>query len=143
MNDAIDRLAEVGAATVRVDAGRWTPDSALDELAKALKFPDHFGRNMDALADCLFEVVSGEYGFAGTATRRVLAIYQFEAFAIGFPERSAMLVSALYESAIVALKLGAPFLVLLQSDDPDLHLAPVGATMIGWNRAEFQRSRRS
>ncbi len=143
MNETINRLEADGAATVRVDAGRWTDDQMLTDLAEALSFPAYFGKNLDALADCLFDVVSGEYGFDPDSSMRILSIYQFEAYARNAPEQSSALLEILHDTAILALKLGRPFLVLLQSDDPDLRLPTVGATAIGWNRAEFQRTKRS
>ena len=33
-----------------------TPDAVYDYLAAELRFPDYFGRNLDALHDCLTDV---------------------------------------------------------------------------------------
>ncbi len=143
LNDAIDALERRGAQTVRVDAGDWQADTALASLANALDFPDHFGNNLDALADCLFDVVSGEYGFAVGSSIKVLAIYQFDSFVSASATRAAQVLDVMYESALVGLKLGKPFLVLLQSDDGDLSLPEVGSQSIGWNRAEFSSSTRT
>jgi hypothetical protein len=56
--DAGDSLAEAARlldfAVLRVDlAGATTKDRVLDRFATALRFPDWFGRNFDALADSL------------------------------------------------------------------------------------------
>lgn len=142
LNDAIESLEARGASTVRVDAGNWASDTALASLANSLDFPDHFGNNLDALADCLFDVVSGEYGYPEGSTMKLLAIYQFDSFVAADPSRAAGVVDVLYETAIMGLKLGKPFLVLLQSDDGSLALPPVRAQAIGWNRAEFSTSKR-
>lgn len=53
--DEADRQARSrGYLVVRID-GREVPDKAalLARLAEALRFPDYFGRNLDALYDCL------------------------------------------------------------------------------------------
>ncbi len=143
LNRAIEDLERRDAAIVRLDAGSWFRDSALLALADALDFPEHFGRNLDALSDCLFDVVAGETGFGKHDGTRILAIYQFDSLVQNDPTFAHELVEILFENAIMALKLGRPFLVMLQTDDPELTLPTVGATPIGWNRAEFGRSTRS
>ncbi len=143
LNRAIEELEKRDAAVVRLDAGGWSRDTALVALADALDFPDHFGRNLDALSDCLFDVVSGNCGFGDSRGTRVLAIYQFDSLATADPTFAHQLTEILFESAIMGLKLGRPFLVALQSDDPDLSLPSVGTTHIGWNGAEFGRSTRN
>ena len=35
-----------------------TPDAVYDYLTEELRFPDYFGRNLDALHDCLTDVAS-------------------------------------------------------------------------------------
>jgi hypothetical protein len=142
LNRAIEELERHNAAVARLDAGSWSQETALMALADALNFPDHYGRNLDALSDCLFDVVAGETGFGDGASTRVLAIYQFDSLVRNDPTFAYQLVDILFENAIMGLKLGLPFLVMLQTDDPELKLPPVGATPIGWNRAEFGRSTR-
>ena len=39
---------------VQLSAAGWdTPEKAHEELAKALHFPEYYGKNLDALHDCL------------------------------------------------------------------------------------------
>ncbi len=142
LNTAIEKLESRGAHTIRVDAGSWESDTVLASLANALEFPNHFGKNLDALADCLFDAVSGEYGYPADAPLKLLAIYQFDSFVSVDPEKAKAVLDILYEAAIMGLKLGKPFLVLLQSDDGALTLPSVGTQSISWNRAEFSSSRR-
>jgi hypothetical protein len=143
LNRAIEELKKRDAAVVRLDAGAWSRETALMAMADALDFPDHFGRNLDALSDCLFDVVSGNCGFDDSRGTRVLAIYQFDSLAHTDPTFAHQLTEILFESAIMGLKLGRPFLAMLQSDDPELRLPSVGTTHIGWNRSEFGRSART
>ena len=143
LNTAIETLESRGAQTVRIDAGAWETGTALASIANALEFPSYFGNNLDALADCMFDVVSGEYGYLTDAPLRLLAIYQFDSFVSVDAKRAADILTVLYESAIMGLKLGKPFLILLQSDDGELTLPSVGAQPIGWNRAEFSKSTRT
>ena len=142
LNAEIEHLERNRAQTVRVDAHSWDGETALVALAGALGFPDYFGGNLDALADCLADSVSGDFGYRPEPGCRLLAIYQFDSFAHSQPGRAAQLLEVLHDTAILALKLGTPFLVLLQSDDPELSLPSIGARAISWNRAEFLRSTR-
>lgn len=50
-----------GTTRVDVDASDWHDlDDALAGIARALRFPDYFGGNLDALVDCLRDVVDGD-----------------------------------------------------------------------------------
>ncbi|HVI59584.1 MAG TPA: barstar family protein [Luteimonas sp.] len=53
--EALEEIArELGFAVVAIDfAGRDDKDEVLDGFAAALRFPEWFGHNWDALADCL------------------------------------------------------------------------------------------
>lgn len=53
--EGLDEIArESGFAVAAIDlAGCRDKDEVLDRFAAALRFPDWFGRNWDALADCL------------------------------------------------------------------------------------------
>ena len=50
----VEPAAALGLALVRIDlSGCTDKDAALDRIARALQFPEWFGRNWDALADSL------------------------------------------------------------------------------------------
>ncbi len=55
--DAADKAFTRGAHPHLIDGGR-TVDKAttLDAIAEALSFPDYFGKNLDALYDCLTDL---------------------------------------------------------------------------------------
>ncbi len=68
------RAARAGGAatvrTVRIDfTGARSKDAMLAVAAKALKFPRHFGGNLDALHDCLTDIKFGPAGAAITLVK--------------------------------------------------------------------------
>jgi len=92
----------------------WPTDSKdefLDRIATALEFPDHFGKNLDALADSLSDV-----GTDGSGT--VLLWDGWGPFAhtdeTGFDKALEVL------NARAADDSRGPFVVLLRGDGPDL-----------------------
>lgn len=55
--ELIDGAQAAGCMVFRVDFSRATgKDDMLDAIAKSLAFPDWFGANWDALADCLMDM---------------------------------------------------------------------------------------
>ncbi|MDX8142044.1 barstar family protein [Lentzea sp. BCCO 10_0061] len=62
-------LGEHGYQVTRIDASTW---SGLEDLhrdvAAALDFPDHYGRNFNALNDCLRDVVHQHHGWTPGTT---------------------------------------------------------------------------
>lgn len=105
-------VEHAGWAFAHLDA--WPTDSKaefLDRIAKALNFPDHFGGNLDALADSLSDV-----GQDGTGV--VLLWEGWGPFAHADEKGFAKAVGVLRERA--EDKERGAFVVLLRGDGPDL-----------------------
>jgi hypothetical protein len=83
----------------------------LDGLGTALDFPDHYGRNFDALADCLHDVVAGDS--EGT----VLLWDGWGPFARA--DRKAFSVALSVLGTRVNAERGGAFAVLLRGEGPD------------------------
>ncbi|MFG3587246.1 barstar family protein [Streptomyces sp. NPDC047990] len=76
-----DVLAAAGWAQVRLDLTGVTDKPAfMDRCARALGLPDWFGRNWDALADCL-----GDLSWAPPARGRLLVVTGWRDFARAAP----------------------------------------------------------
>src|ERR1700679_2378628 len=84
--DALDRdIAALRAAGYRVltaDASAWADMAEMHrDLAEVFRFPAHYGKNWDALNDCLGYVRAVDWGLPAGTLRVVLAPRRFDVFA--------------------------------------------------------------
>ncbi|MER7604581.1 barstar family protein [Nocardioides sp. NPDC127503] len=139
-NDGISSLMDLGFRVVRLSASTWTSNAEMfQQLAESLDFPDYFGRNFDALNDCLSDVASGDYGLDPADTGLALALDDFDAFVDVDRQSAQILLDILENQSRHALLFGNRFICLARSDDPrlDRRLEPVAATRVGWTMREF------
>src|SRR5688500_13442578 len=115
-----------------IDASKWRSEADMhDALARELAFPDHYGANLDALADCLGDLPVPETGGLALLVRGLDA----------FSRQESRLAHALLDIAARAsrgyLLSGRRFVVLVQSDDPHVEFGALGGTSAQWNRREW------
>lgn len=107
--EVLDALREGGFPPKEVSLkGAGTKAELLDRLAQALEFPDWFGRNWDALEDCLTEIDG------------YLLFYDYQAIAAG---DLGVLIDVLGSSAEFWAGKGAPFFAVFVDPDGRLSLA--------------------
>jgi RNAse (barnase) inhibitor barstar len=136
---ALGSLSELGYDVARLDASGWVQESDMHrDMAAALDFPDYYGHNLDALNDCLRDIVSGDVGSAGF----ILAFTRYDKFAAHCPREAQIVLDIVADQARRALLTGYRVCCLVQSDDPDIRFEPVGAMPVMWNDAEWFDSRR-
>ena len=141
--EVLARLRDHGYEIVEVDAGGSLSTVALlDRFAEVLAFPAYFGRNLDALNDCLSDVAEGTYGFDPRQTGLVPAIRHFDQFAAGHPREAHAVLDIVADRSRQAALIGHRMMCLVQTDDPRLELAPVGRTPATWNPAEWLSANR-
>lgn len=134
----VGRLDERGYQIVRLDASGWTADGDLHtSIAATLDFPAYYGRNLDALNDCLRDVVDHEYGWRPNATGLVLVFDGYDAFAHCRPRSAQAVLDIIAGRSRSALLFGRRLLCLVHSDDPHIRFDPVGAVPVVWNDAEW------
>ncbi|MDR6169145.1 RNAse (barnase) inhibitor barstar [Curtobacterium sp. SORGH_AS776] len=90
-DDAALRNAETwlrreGYRVIELDAGAWQEGKQMHiAFATALQFPSHFGKNLDALNDCMSDAAEADYGWDATETGLVLILSGFERFTQRLP----------------------------------------------------------
>lgn len=134
----VARLRGKGFAVVELDASGWTAEEDLHrDIAAALDFPDYYGRNLDALDDCLRDVVDGAYGIPSDAAGFVLVFTHYDGFDRACPREAQAVLDILADHGRSAAVLGRRVLCLAHSDDPAIAFQPVGAVPVLWNQAEW------
>jgi hypothetical protein len=137
LDETVAWLAGNGYQVVRLDAGAWRTQADFHrDIKAALDFPDHYGNNLDAFNDCMREVATYGYGAAEDATGTVLVFTGYDAFAAREPRAAQAILDIVAGAALGAMLVGHRMLCLVQSDDPAIAFAPVGATAVGWNPDE-------
>jgi RNAse (barnase) inhibitor barstar len=82
LEDTIDWLRSRGYQVVRLDASGWGSAAGMHrDIASAFDFPGYYGRNLDALNDCMRDVVAQDYGWLPDTTGLVVVFDNFDAFA--------------------------------------------------------------
>lgn len=81
LDEAEQELADAGYALIRLVASGLDKSGLHDAFAAGFAFPDHYGRNMNALADCLYDVAHGDYGWSTDATGLAVTLDGFGTFA--------------------------------------------------------------
>ncbi len=113
-------------------SGSWDSEPKMHEaIASVLNFPPYYGRNLDALNDCMSEDLA-----VPSAGGLVLCLRRFDRFASRLGVARKMLNIFARASRHHMLR-GRRLLVLIQSDDPRISfngLAEVGAQ---WNSSEW------
>lgn len=143
LQEAVDWLLAHDYQVIRLDASGWTSERDLHrDIAQALDFPDFYGRNLDALNDCMGDVTAFQYGARPDATGLVLVFTGYDRFAAHCPRPAHIVLDIIADHARSSALFGHRVLCLVQSDDPGVSFEPVGAMPVLWNRAEWLNASR-
>jgi hypothetical protein len=114
------------------DATRWSSEDDLHgHLKKELAFPEYYGRNLDALDECLGEMAFHSKGGAA------LVFWRYDAFQRTQSVLAQTLLDIVAGASYRHLANGRKLLALVQSDDPSIHFDPVGKRPVIWNMKEY------
>ncbi len=143
LEETIDWLIAHGYQVTRLDASRWTTAHDLHtDIATALDLPDYYGRNLDAVNDCIRDVVSYDYGWRPDVAGLVLVFTGYDHFARRCAEAAQSVLDIMADHGRSAALVGRRLMCLAQSDDPDIRFKPVGAMPVMWNDAEWLDAKR-
>ena len=138
LDNDVAELREAGYHIVRADTSAWLRAGDVHSaLSLLFDFPGHYGRNWNAFNDCMRDVRDREYGFPAAASGLALVLTGFDVFAARYPDDAHTLLDRYADHQRAALIDGDRLVCLVQSADPRLILAPVGAMAPRWNRAEW------
>lgn len=111
---AFNSAAQLGFNAWRIDLGRVGDEAMLFKaLARSLRFPEWFGHNWDALADCLTDLAWCE------ASGYVLVIQRLDHLADTAPATCGALLDVLRDAAGIWRQDGVPFWVFVTGSDED------------------------
>ncbi|MGW0435919.1 barstar family protein [Micromonospora sp. NPDC003197] len=143
LETTVGALRDRGYQVVWLDASTWIREADLHhDIAAALDFPDYYGHNLDALNDCLRDVVTYDYGTRREATGLVLVFTSYDAFATRCPRVAQVVLDIFADQARSAALIGHRMCCLVQSNNPTISFDPVGAMPVMWNDAEWLASNR-
>ncbi len=126
-------LLDIGYAVVHLDASDWDDELTLhQDLAFGLRFPSYYGRNLDALDECLYDVAHGDYGWNIRAEGLCISLRNFAGFSSRSPQAAAAVTASFANASRVGLLFGNRVVWLLHVDDPAVAIGQVGCRTIAW-----------
>lgn len=139
LTQAVERLEDRGFRVIRLEAYQWNTERDMHHaMAAALDFPDYYGRNLDALNDCLGDVACyGGYDGAPEGTGLVLVFNDYDRFAATCSRAAQVVLDIIADQARQAAVLQRRFFSLVHSNDANIKFEPVGAMPVMWNSDEW------
>ncbi len=118
---------------IEIDCINWTESNTfLIELGRLLDFPDYYGKNLDAFNDCLSDI---EIDGKGT----VVVFRHFDHIENKFAHT---LLDIFADNSRRHILFGKKLLTLIQVDNPNYQIDPIGSSPVLWNGAEWLNSKR-
>jgi RNAse (barnase) inhibitor barstar len=140
LSDDLKWFAANGYRITEFDAGGWKSEEQMhDTLKSELAFPDYYGKNLDALNECIWDdvVVPDEGGL-------VLAFRHFDHFARTVQidradgRNFAESVLNVFARAVrYHMLFGRRLIIVVQSDDPLIRFDNLAAVPADWNPREW------
>jgi hypothetical protein len=133
----VEWLENHGYRVDSFDCSVWVGQREMHEaFSSKLEFPEYYGRNLNALNDCLGDIEIPDDG------GRVLVLNKYDSFAAKFPPVAWSVLDIMETNSRQVLLLGKRLIILVQSDDPAISFDPLGGRGVTWNSREWLNSSR-
>lgn len=144
LTNALEQLEASGFRIVHLAAKGWTTERDMHRaIATALRFPDYYGHNLDALNDCLGDVAcNGPYDDVAEGAGLVLSVTDYDHFAAKSARAAQVMLDIIAGQGRHAAVVQRRFFALVHSNDPDIQFEPIGAMPVMWNSDEWLNSKR-
>lgn len=109
----------------------WNRKNAHQNLKAGLNFPDYYGENLNAFADCLTDMYNTKY------RGLVIVFRHYDHFVDEDVKFAEAILDIIARESRVWLLTGQKLIVLMQSDNPDLNFPKLGGTSPSWNNREW------
>lgn len=128
-----------------LDCQRWkSQDEMFSDFACVLRLPDYFGRNFDALDECIADLPLTESHGA------VMVLSRFDAYTVGAGSAPMQRMTSAAETVLEIIARASRFhllngnrlVALVQTEDPELRFGVVGGSSPVWNRREWLNANR-
>jgi RNAse (barnase) inhibitor barstar len=138
LEEDLSWLEAHGYRVHRLDASGWESEVAMHAaIARELGLPAYYGRNLDALRDSLTDLnVPIEGGMA-------VVLDNFDTFAKRLRETAQTVLDIAEHASRRYLLIGRRFVLMVQSNDPQIEFGPLGAVAANWNRREWLNANRT
>ena len=137
LGEDIAKLESEGFDMRTLDASRWDEVVALhNDLKTTLELPDYYGENLNALSDCMQDLVIPDDG--GMA----IVIRDYDAFSNRFADYALGFLDVLTRGSRFLQIFGKTLLVIVHTNDANASFERLGATSAVWNSREFVRKNR-
>ncbi len=121
---------------IEMNCRNWNRKNIHKNLKVALSFPDYYGENLNAFADCLNDMYNKRYRGLILVFRRYDNVVEEDG---KFAEA---ILDIIAKESRVWLLTGKKLIGLIQSDDPHLHFPAIGGTSPRWNGNEWLNENR-
>jgi len=137
LEEDIAWLVARGYRLHRWDTSKWRSEAEMHAaIATELAFPDHYRRTLDDFYDCLCDLdIPPDAGLA-------LVLDRFASFARQRRGVAEAILDIAQDVSRQYVLFGHRFLVLVQSDDPQIEFEPLGAVPANWNHREWSKKSR-
>jgi RNAse (barnase) inhibitor barstar len=137
LENDINKLVSEQFDIRRLNASIWRSDTSVHEaIQNTLGFPSYYGKNLNALRDCLSDLDIADNGGMS------IVLTDFDDFSDYNQDFAECMLDIFARSSHRLQIFGKTLIVMVHTKDPDASFGNLGAITAWWNTQEFQRNKR-